>query len=789
MATPFRPLQHDSSSPLPSLDEILSKIKKPSQASNPLSASPSKFTTASSFVRPDPTPIDLTTPARAPSESIDPDDNVRIIKIPAPGQKRYRRKNGSGKLREWKPKTSKPPPADEDQEKPWRKYQLPEPKKPKTRGKAKKNTEEEIVRSRHVSREPKSVSPDPEPKRKRKKPEEPLELAPASRRRVEWTPPPSDKVITIGSKSSDAGVLCSPEAPPGKVFDTLLQDYGRPADEAPPESRAPSSGVLGKRNIVNVGSLGGPIMTANEAPAKKAPKKKKPRTITDLATAAYAPVEPAAEAETATVSLASHIEQQGDAEPRKGAKKTRAKKKTKEPEPEPVLLSPNAAIRQVDAQAYVFGTSSQLVLEDMPAPVSQMDRPLHKDFVYRDEDPFATPINSDAVEPEPKQKLWEVGARDEEGKVLDLPVINLVDSPDPGAMGLEINPFGYPSARTAPTTKAAATRVEQTGHDAVSHTTQLSSAPQILVEAQPQISTVPEFLCSPPDSNATQQPLAPKPRPEPPYTAPAKPKFDLYTDVQLAAEVAKYGFKSIKRRTAMIALLDQCWDSKAGARPPLSSLPSNRSISTTTVSSAKADSPKRARGRPKKAAAEPPEPPPSGQSAAASPKKPRGRPRKDTTAAKPKAAAPRTPTKRSKKAVIEIPDSDSEGLDSIPSSPEDLFSSPPGIDVTLSLDEHTEGPLDIGASDEESSLMVCITKAVRAAPATKDPSQPSWHEKMLMYEPVILEDLAAWLNTGPLDQAGYEGEVSPGQVKQWCESKSVCCLWRMNLSGKERKRY
>jgi hypothetical protein len=100
-----------------------------------------------------------------------------------------------------------------------------------------------------------------------------------------------------------------------------------------------------------------------------------------------------------------------------------------------------------------------------------------------------------------------------------------------------------------------------------------------------------------------------------------------------------------------------------------------------------------------------------------------------------------------------------------------------------------EGSLAVGAGHDQSSLMSCITQAVQSAPPTNDPAQPSWHEKMLMYEPVILEDLAAWLNTGPLTNEGYDGEVSPGEVKQWCESKSVCCLWRMNISGKERKRF
>jgi hypothetical protein len=60
---------------------------------------------------------------------------------------------------------------------------------------------------------------------------------------------------------------------------------------------------------------------------------------------------------------------------------------------------------------------------------------------------------------------------------------------------------------------------------------------------------------------------------------------------------------------------------------------------------------------------------------------------------------------------------------------------------------------------------------------------------MLLYDPIVLEDLASWLNSGQLTRVGCDEEVNPGELKKWCESKSVCCLWKVNLRGKERKRY
>ncbi len=148
-----------------------------------------------------------------------------------------------------------------------------------------------------------------------------------------------------------------------------------------------------------------------------------------------------------------------------------------------------------------------------------------------------------------------------------------------------------------------------------------------------------------------------------------------------------------------------------------------------------------------------------------------------------------TPKRRkaASQAVIEIPDSESE--DSSLSSPgkAPVFSSPERVDVSIS--EDTEISLAASPTDQQAQLFGIITKAVQSAPPTKDPQQPSWHEQMLMYDPIILEDLTAWLNAGQLDRVGYDGEVGPADVKIWCESKSVCCLWRVNLHGKERKRF
>lgn len=143
--------------------------------------------------------------------------------------------------------------------------------------------------------------------------------------------------------------------------------------------------------------------------------------------------------------------------------------------------------------------------------------------------------------------------------------------------------------------------------------------------------------------------------------------------------------------------------------------------------------------------------------------------------------------------MIEIPDSEGDaGADSSDtpwSSPDATFSPPQPVDLTMSVGEDTELTLTISPTDQQTELFMFVTKAVTTAPRTTDPANPSWHEKILLYDPIVIEDLTSWLNCGQLTRVGYDGEVSSGEIKAWCESKSICCLWKVNLRGKERKRY
>lgn len=89
---------------------------------------------------------------------------------------------------------------------------------------------------------------------------------------------------------------------------------------------------------------------------------------------------------------------------------------------------------------------------------------------------------------------------------------------------------------------------------------------------------------------------------------------------------------------------------------------------------------------------------------------------------------------------------------------------------------------------EAEVIFPVITCTIKEAPRTKDPANPSWWEKMLLYDPIVLEDLTGWLNEQGLRYSD-ESLLKPGFVQKWCESKSVCCLWKEGLRGGVKRKY
>ncbi|KUI70652.1 Structure-specific endonuclease subunit SLX4 [Cytospora mali] len=658
---------------------------------------------------------------------------------------------------------------------------------------------------------------------------EPLNLEPAVQRRTDWTPPRADTTYEE-TDPSDLSLMVSQVEEREKatdrieIFKNFHDAYGHKATDIESAStKQEAATVLGKRKVIELVSMKQSSKIKDDrrgpSPVKEKAPKKKPRTITELATAAYIPKAAELEEDLRTEDsiveyFAVDNEEQGTSKAStskakgkgKAAKVSKITKK-KAPPKQAILLSPEAAIRQSAGQDFVFGTSSQLAREQSPNFLKDLHTALRAS--NNEECPLAnSPVQAEGTgSKESSRGLWSESARDEAGELVDVEIIDLVDSsgfPNDDSFSI-LNPWKDPPPEP------------NEGKIADSSLVELGSKPE------------------PPDMGESSQSPLPKPHifisqhkitvnsvNATSLESSSRPSFSLITDLmeeeapppsnqqQSQDEVSSFGFKAIKTRSAMIALLDQCWKSKNQA--PIAGLPfstcslagspkGKKTAPTNVYSTSTSPVPKKTRGRPKKtttvgnsnasAAAEPESP--------VSPTKTRGRSRKDaaSTAKTTRLSSPPPPKSRAKISTPKLKKAapgrtsalSGSDIDSgaTLTSPEQMFSSPLAVD--LSNSEDTEMSLTLSPTMQQSALFSHITKAVTSAPRTADPENPSWHEKMLMFDPVILEDLTVWLNSGQLTQVGYDGEVVPADVKKWCESKSVCCLWKVNHKGKERKRF
>lgn len=136
-------------------------------------------------------------------------------------------------------------------------------------------------------------------------------------------------------------------------------------------------------------------------------------------------------------------------------------------------------------------------------------------------------------------------------------------------------------------------------------------------------------------------------------------------------------------------------------------------------------------------------------------------------------------------------------------------------------------------NEQVAILSPAITRAVEAQPRSANALQKRecWYEKMIMYEPIVLEDFTLWLNRGSLHSLGgrtieqdesmeralgvgekgvmrlgergwkangeeieagqgLTGRLMPWAVQRWCEANSVCCVYLEGVwgAGRERKR-
>ncbi|KAB5578769.1 XRCC4-like factor-domain-containing protein [Coniochaeta sp. 2T2.1] len=843
--------------------------------------------------RASPDPVDL------PAETL-PEAAIAAAPAPAiPAKKPRAPRRPKAKPVEAKPVVAEIPEGLQlsPKEKPWKKYKDKDPTDGQTKIAQGKVTKPSAAKPKQTRKKAETASKHFAPAANSAPLEiddDPIDLEPAMKRRTDWTPTKNtdQPVIVLDPSPVKDAVSPRPSAAQSTfptrqdIFKNLRDTYSCSDVEDTGRATTPlgePTDVLGKRKLIEMVATtkAAEEKTPEVSPVKQKAPKKKPRTITELATAAYRVVDIVEddqqpqeasvlnyfttneEPETAQAGKDKDAPSKAVKGPKPGAKPKakpkRVSKKKAEP-PQPILLSPESAMRQVSRQDFVFGTSSQLATEADAGLLRDMQRAMRESNRWDDDKPFlSSPVNSNVAAKSTGNRLWRAGARDEEGDLLEVEVIDLVDSP---AIEKDLTNPDVILSLAADAAKADPKKnVDLPPRDAIfisisSSLTPTHPAPRLSLTQKQSASSVPAAAITtplhlsltqpidldedPPASNQEQyhqmtssmpEALAPAP-PE----IPLGPKYELYTDAQLAGEIQSYGFKPIKKRTAAIALLQQCWESKNKIRSQALGQGSTAFLSTSSTAAAKAmpsasaPAGPKPRGRPKKTAsvAGPSESASASASAAVpapeSVKRARGRPKKDAAAAEtaaPKKASktttttkkrpslspppapiseptpgPSTPKRRRKASVqtapIEIADSDQSDLDdplatsSAASSPAQAneFSSPvAGVDLSMTEADESVLSLTSSPTNQQTRLFKYITDAVRTAPRSMDPQNPSWHEKMLLYDPVVLEDLTAWLNAGQLDRVGCEEEVGCQDVKKWCENALTLKLYEAPATG------
>ena len=745
------------------------------------------------------------------------------------------------------------------------------------------------------------------------------ELAP--RRRRSWTPVKDTNIaepLTEQPPKAEPGM--SEEHVPKMQFTDILGNFSYVSNNVPRTASlecAATGEAATKRRRIELEDASAGTAAAGKAPESALPKspkpKKKAQTITALATAAFRPPSKPQpeqsivseffaprkdEAAFASDPQAQAVKQKKSRKPRGSkstpeAKPTKPKKvaRTRKSKPKfdnadylPKLYSPIRASAQLKTQGFLFGTSSQLAVDEPPAFIkdmqltmresempqgSQVVSPERKSYVKVPTAPHGTCLSLEQAD----RELWCAAARDRSGGIVKPPRMKIrdervfveqrlaakdddanlatdevaCDQDDVKAERSVVDLFHTsplaPIQDTEPRASWPERHLERSldtqqdrcvAHEALfnRHAGKTKEEDDdhswMLLKSEDSDSlTVPRLLTQPVETLGVSYMAANKHRAG--ISSPVSVRSALQSlDANMSIFVHSPGGKDStfgQRRAFSSTFIEQA-RAKAEILHPQGQAHKATGTHGTVLTSSKR------RGRP-----------PRQQPAPAS----------DPSPHVPKLKKAKTVdsvsqiTRQSEWLNIdEISDSDSPATPSplrrrrATASPPDvqpLRLSPVGTDqqnsaIQANIPAAVTGPAPKPGDPQwptiRSTLFPQITSTVKAAPASTDTRKPSWWEKILLYDPIVLEDITVWLNAqglrvsvrqrkakeGPPKKRGRkrkvaeatdevtatgddavlewevcEEDVKPWMVQKWCEEMSICCLWKEGLRGGVRTRY
>ncbi|KAL3468406.1 hypothetical protein BJX64DRAFT_282579 [Aspergillus heterothallicus] len=652
-----------------------------------------------------------------------------------------------------------------------------------------------------------------------------LQLEPALERRLNWTPTKEQSIECTALKDEDKAKVETGQSKLGTLLSGYEYDeintgperFLAPNGEGPTKRRRIQlleSNLLPSKSPSNDSASGkeGSLPVGSKPNKKSRARSKRLNTLTARVTAPY-------------LESADPTDREIFIAPERKKRKADANSMLRVPET--IVLSPKTALKSLENQELVFGTCSQLEREDSPNLFRETQIALQeseKDFVSalsprRADSRELTKVASTSCLTKAPKNLWAVAARDLDGSLKDVEVIELLDTPEAPKT---INVMAEHIAKEYLQNKVHHARFDCERAAQKASTSNVSSCTQDL-----------------PTSFATTQTDGPVPIKPKVSLKPSMPNYTAYTDTELAKEIKSNGLKAIKSRKKMVEVLGKCWAAQHGR---IHTEQDGDLHITATRYSAQIS----ALAGPQKAEQKPRKPRTTSQN-----KKTQIKPKLsnsqvtradefDTGTAPSETGQPTwqpdpartnktnltftkkhtqfTPTK-SFIDIEEIQDSEDEFLPSpsqlqiqifgfpsedkreLPTSAIPISPSPSRPSsrnkhnasysstitttdtttlATSALDDKTEEILFAELGDQ-------ISKAVRAQPRQNQngpsSSRLSWHEKILMYDPIYLEDFTAWLNTEGLTLINEDREVGAGLVRRWCESKGICCCYKVKKKG------
>ncbi|PKY06498.1 hypothetical protein P168DRAFT_325360 [Aspergillus campestris IBT 28561] len=634
-----------------------------------------------------------------------------------------------------------------------------------------------------------------------------LQLEPAMKRRLDWTPVKNttksvcETVVELEEVSHSAndsgfGGLISGYGFNG-VSDTS-RDTPNVAEEAGPTKRRrielvdsrchPTALHASNTTSDNTPTESETQFSKTQKPERK--RKTKPKKITTLTGRVTALYNNSVAESTDSASQATLDSGEGAVATKQNRAKSKRKgKATSQPqEPQFTVLSPEAAAKSIEDQDLVFGTCSQLEREESPETLREMQAAIYESERSMATDPLpqgSRPgLSSNTITRFNNTKsLWSIAARDSEGSLVQAEVLDMVDMSALSKSSRESNEDKCPEKSISN---------EQINDNSKQHAV-------IELETDKQVPVVDAASSTAPTTILPQEPQISQDKPQTPQlpeTNPPMPQFNAFTDAELSKQITSYGFKPLKSRKKMVELLQKCWESKRGPHsnaddkqpnPPASQTsssqqhaPEKRQRKTNTTK--KTSTTSKAKFQPRTSA----------KSAAVNAQSQASDPKDNNQPPSVRASTPETvPPRRSFIDVEEIEDSEDEVIPS-PHRLQGRYTTNPTEKKQQQSLPITPLPISPSKAHATSSkteavppeLSSQITAAVRAQ--TRTPSHNgrlTWHEKILMYDPLILEDFTAWLNTEGLGLVHEDREVGAGFVRTWCESKGICCCYRRLGSG------